>query len=397
MKKHNWLVAAAAASAIAVALTGCVPNGTQTTADTAGSTNAVSVAADANACAVSKSEVESGPVTFTIKNNGQDVTEFEILAGDRLRIVGEKENIGPGTSPTYVAQLEPGTYYTSCKPGMVGAGVGEAKLTVTNSGKVVVEASVKKRVATAVSQYVSYAKDQVGELLTDTQTFVAAYEKGDVATARQLYPAARSHYERIEPLAEKFPELDASLDLREADLESGGSWTGWHRIEKDLWPPASGYTALTAGERATLGDRLNSDTKKLYDLLYAPSFTISLGDVSNGAIGLMDEVATGKITGEEETWSHTDLWDFQANIEGAKVSFENVRDIANSKGAAGKALVKRIDADFATLATTLGQYGSLNAGYTYYNDLTTAQVKELSDQVNALAEPLSKLTAVVLK
>jgi iron uptake system component EfeO len=393
--KHRHLIAgAAAAGALALVLTGCVPN------NTGGGSNAsasIKVAASDKACDLSASTAPSGPVTFTISNTGSDVTELEILAADKLRIVGEKENVGPGTNPSYVAQLEPGTYYTSCKPGMVGAGVGQTKFVVTDSGKVVVEASVKKRVATAVTQYISYAKDQTGQLLTDTKAFVAAYEKGDDATAKQLYPGARSHYERIEPLAEKFPELDASLDLREADLESGDSWTGWHRIEKDLWPPASGYTALTTAERKTLGDRLDSDTQKLYDLLYDPSFTVTLSDVSNGAIGLMDEVATGKITGEEETWSHTDLWDFQANIEGAKVSFENVRDIANSKGATGKALVKRIDSDFTTLSATLGQYGSLDAGYKYYNELTTDQVKQLSDQVNALAEPLSKLTAVVLK
>jgi iron uptake system component EfeO len=394
--KHRHLIAgAAAAGALALILTGCVPNNTGGGSNASG--GSIKVAASDKSCDLSATTAPSGPVTFTISNTGSDVTELEILAADKLRIVGEKENVGPGTNPTYVAQLEPGTYYTSCKPGMVGAGVGETKFVVTDSGKVVVEASVKKRVATAVTQYISYAKDQVGELVTDTKAFVAAYESGDSATAKQLYPGARSHYERIEPLAEKFPDLDASLDLREADLESGDTWTGWHRIEKDLWPPASGYTALTPAERKTLGDRLDSDTQKLYDLLYDPSFTVTLSDVSNGAIGLMDEVATGKITGEEETWSHTDLWDFQANIEGAKVSFENVRDIANSKGATGKALVKQIDSDFATLSTTLGQYGSLDAGYKYYNELTTDQVKQLSDQVNALAEPLSKLTAVVLK
>jgi iron uptake system component EfeO len=243
---------------------------------------------------------------------------------------------------------------------------------------------------------VSYAKDQVGELVTDTRAFVTAYEAGDTATAKKLYPTARAHYERIEPLAEKFPDLDTDMDIREADLDAGASWTGWHRIEKDPWAPA-GYTPQTADERKTVGDKLNSDTEKLYDLLYDKSFSVTLGDVSNGAVGLMDEVATGKITGEEETFSHTDLWDFQANIEGAKISFENVRDIAEGKGASGKKLVSQIDGDFATLSTTLGKYGSLDSGYTLYTDLSTDQIKELSDQVNALAEPLSKLTAVVLK
>ena len=41
----------------------------------------------------------------------------------------------------------------------------------------------------------------------------------------------------------------------------------------------------------------------------------------------MEEVATGKVTGEEEYWSHTDLWDFAANVKGAQVAFEDVKPI----------------------------------------------------------------------
>ena len=125
---------------------------------------------------------------------------------------------------------------------MVGTGVGQSRLIVTDSG-VKIEGTDEKRLGQAVTNYVSYAKDQVGQLVTDTKAFVAAYESGDVATARSLYPGARSHYERIEPLAEKFPVLDTALDARGADLAAGDPWTGWHRIEKDLWAPA-GYRAL---------------------------------------------------------------------------------------------------------------------------------------------------------
>ncbi len=35
-----------------------------------------------------------------------------------------------------------------------------------------------------------------------------------------------------------------------------------------------------------------------------------------GAVELLNEVSTSKVTGEEERYSHTDLWDFQANVEG---------------------------------------------------------------------------------
>ena len=38
-----------------------------------------------------------------------------------------------------------------------------------------------------------------------------------------------------------------------------------------------------------------------------------------GSVDLLNEVSTSKITGEEEIYSHTDLYDFKANIEGAKI------------------------------------------------------------------------------
>jgi len=120
---------------------------------------------------------------------------------------------------------------------------------------------------------------------------------------------------------------------------------------------------------------------------------VSIDAISNGAIGLLDEVASGKITGEEEIWSHTDLWDFQANLEGARVAYEGVRDIVEPKDAD---LVAQLDGEFTELETLLAGYGSLEDGFTFYDDLSTDEVKSLSDGVNALGEPLSKLTAVLV-
>ncbi|HAM27724.1 MAG TPA: PbrT family lead (Pb2+) uptake porter, partial [Microbacteriaceae bacterium] len=136
-----------------------------------------------------------------------------------------------------------------------------------------------------------------------------------------------------------------------------------------------------------------ADTAELRSAVTAKGYTVSADAISNGAIGLLDEVANGKITGEEEIWSHTDLSDFQANLEGARVAYEGVRDIVVQKDAT---LVKRIDGEFDSLEKLLGAYGSLATGFTAYDELTTAQVKALADGVNALSEPLSRLTAAVV-
>ncbi len=107
-------------------------------------------------------------------------------------------------------------------------------------------------------------------------------------------------------------------------------------------------------------------------------------------------MAASKITGEEDWWSHTDLTDFQANVEGAQVAFENVKDIATATGADGAALVTEISTRFDDLDTELAKYGSIDAGFTSYEQVTDDQRKGLSDAVNALAEPLSQLTHTIL-
>lgn len=389
------LSALALVAVTAVTLSGCVANSTAPV----GTPGALTVNSTATECAVSAATVPSGPVSFAVSNTADAVTEFYLMGSDGLSIVGELENIGPGITRTLTIQAKPGTYYTVCKPNMVGNGVAKTPFTVTDSGTAVVAGNDEVQMDAAAANYLAYVKDQSGRLLTATAAFAAAFTAGDVAGAKALYAPSRANYERIEPVAASFGDLDPRLDLRESDLAEGDTWAGWHRMEKDLWQPTAArnggleYVPLTAAERAALSTQLNADTQKLFDLVHASTFSFTLDTVSNGAISLLDEVATSKITGEEEIWSHTDLWDFQANLEGARVAFEGVRDIAASKDAA---LVTAIDSRFTALEAQLAAYGSLDAGFSYYSALSPAQVKALGDSVNALSEPLSKLTAALV-
>ncbi|MFB2597736.1 iron uptake system protein EfeO [Herbiconiux sp. P17] len=392
--KTRPVLAAAGAAITLLALAGCVPNNASSM-DAAG---AITVDSSADDCAVSASTATSGTLTFSVTNSGDQVTEFYLLADDGLRIIGEVENVGPGISRDLVVQAQPGDYFTVCKPGMVGDGIGRASFTVSGD-KVQLAGDLQDQVDQAAVNYVAYVKDQVGQLVTGTQTFLDAYLAGDDDTARDLYATTRANYERIEPVAESFGDLDPKIDFREADVAEGDEWTGWHRIEKDLFPPAAAdnngvtYVPLTPAERQDYADKLTADTQSLQEQVNAPDYTVTIDAISNGAIGLLEEVASGKITGEEEIWSHTDLWDFQANLEGAKVAYEGVRDIVESKD---PDLVKTIDERFAALQDTLAEYGSLDSGFTYYNELSTDQVKQLADGVNALSEPLSQLTATLV-
>jgi iron uptake system component EfeO len=349
----------------------------------------IAVTSSDTACTLSSTKVASGTLTFKVKNTGKKVTEFYLYAEDGRRIVGEVENIGPGLTRELVVSARPGTYVTACKPGMEGDGI-RGKLTVTDSGRTasvedVSEANIEK----ATEGYADFVKHEADELLEETTEFVTAYKAGNDAKARALYPTARQHWEAIEPVAESFGDLDPKMDLREADLEKGQTWTGWHLLEKDLWPPVGRYTPLTKAERTKYADDLLANTRTLHTRVQTTTYDVT--QLGNGSKELMDEVATGKITGEEEIWSHTDLYDFQANVDGAKEAFELLEPILAVKD---DELEEEIDERFDALQKLLDQYRS-GDGFISYAKVTEAQRKELSDAVNALSEPLSKMTGAI--
>ena len=364
---------------------------TENDPDSGSADKAISVVSTDDECTTSAATAGSGNLVFDVKNDGSDVTEFYLLADDGLRIIGEVENIGPGLTRRLVVTAAPGDYFTACKPGMVGEGI-RAAFNVTDSGDSgQPTGDLAELLTTATDQYGAYVRDQAGQLITKTEQFAALYAAGDDDGARALYADARTHWERIEPVAESFGDLDPRLDLREADLAEGEAWTGWHRIEKDLWPEGDpAYTAATDAERTELADQLVADTQELVTRVKDLTFTPD--QLGNGAKELLDEVATGKVTGEEEIWSHTDLWDFQANVDGARIAFEVLQPALETKD---KALSTTLTTRFATLQQLLDQYRS-GDGFVLYTDLTEDQVKGLSDAVNALSEPLSELTAAVV-
>ena len=386
MKLARPLQITAALSVAALSVTGCTTNTPKAEGD-----GAIAVTSTADACTLSTTSAPGGTVKFTVKNEGTQVTEFYLLAQDGLRIIGEVENIGPGLSRDLVVVAPEGSYITACKPGMVGDGIrGELALGAAPAGQTVSTDRAEKQ-KQAVTLYAAYVKDQTEQLVTGTKDFAQAFAAGDTATAKDLYPNVRMHWERIEPVAESFGDLDPILDAREADLEKGQEWTGWHRAEKDLWPPASGYQAMSDAERSALATKMVADTEELYartrELTYTPD------KLANGAKELLDEVATGKVTGEEEIWSHTDLWDFQANVDGARIAYEDLKPLLTDSDAELDAALQK---NFDALQKLLDGHKK-GQGFVFYDELDQAQVQELSAAVDALAEPLSKLTAAVVK
>ena len=237
-----------------------------------------------------------------------------------------------------------------------------------------------------LAEYKMYVMDEVKQYVITTKAFTDAVKKGDIATAKKLYAPARQHYERIEPVAELFSDLDASMDAREDDYEQGAkdpAFTGFHRLEKALWVDNS-----TKGVEH-YADQLHKDTveleKRLISLAFPPN------KVVGGAAVLIEEVAATKISGEEDRYSRTDLWDFQANIDGAQKIVDLLRPLIAQQD---NALLGTVDANLNKVHTTLAKYRNAE-GFESYEKLTDTDRNALKGPITALAEDLAKLRGVL--
>jgi iron uptake system component EfeO len=369
-----------AASLLTLAVAAAVLTGCSQKKDDTVSADAVQVNASDTACELSKTSFPAGHVSIEVHNKGSKATEVYVYApGDK--IVTERENIGPGTKASIAAEIKAGDYEVACKPGMTGDGIRQ-KITVTGDGA---PAKGDPRLDTAVASYRKYAQEQADATIPVVQQFADAVKAGDTEKAKSLFAASRVGWERTEPVAESFGDIDPKTDTREDGLEAGQEWTGWHKLEKSLWADN------TIGDNEKkLADQLVTDLKDWQTRVAAADITAT--SMANGAKELLDEVATGKVTGEEDRYSHTDLSDFAANVEGAKYAYELLKPVAAEKDAD---LAKTLDTEFGDLQTLLAKYKQGEV-YISYDKVGESDRKTFSDAVNALAEPLSKLAAAVV-
>ena len=273
---------------------------------------------------------------------------------------------------------------TACQKTEQKTDVAPAASATTNASAVTASAQSSVDMSKETAEYKAWVQTQIDSLLTDTQKFVALLEAGKLEEAKALYPKARMYFERSEPIAESFGDLDPRIDNREADLEPNEVWTGFHAIEKILW------TQNTTKGTEKLGKQLIADVKELHAKIPTAEVT---GDLMvQGSVDLLNEVSTSKITGEEEIFSHTDLYDFKANIEGAEKIFAILKPKIQAKN---PALVTELEQKFGAVNQLLAKHQVGQQDYKSYKELTPADTKALAEAVNRLGESLAQMGIVL--
>jgi iron uptake system component EfeO len=362
-------VAALAAGLVALFASGCGSSD-----DAAAGAKKMSFKLTDAGCDPHSAKVPAGPISFEVENAGSSsVTELEVLDGET--ILGEVENLSDGLSGNFSLTLEKGEYTLRCNGGEEEDGT----LTVTGGA----QAQVDPETEGAVADYRKYLEQNTTGLLAATAPFVAAVEAGEVEKAESLYAAARIPYERIEPVAESFGDLDPRIDARESDVPAS-EFGGFHRIEKALWEED------TAKGMAPVAEQLLADVEELEQKV--KNVELQAVQIANGANELLGEVSASKITGEEERYSHIDLVDFEANVEGAEAAFKAVEPLLSKQD---PKLAKEIEASFEDVYASLKPYRR-GDGFVSYTELTKADTRKLAQEIDALAEELSQVSAKIV-
>lgn len=408
---HRWLVAPALCAASALSLTACGSSGSSSptsaapaaseapAGETGISTVTITLAnsGGTDSCTPDKTSVPAGPVTFSVKNeSAAGITEVELLKDQR--ILGEKENLAPGLAPvTFTLTLDGGAYQIYCP----GAGTDHVDFTVTGAAAPAPTGSTQSILAEGTKQYATYVIGQIDGLSTSVGDLNTAVQSGNVDQAKTAYAKARPYYERAESAVEGFvlpgfpPEdnagnLDYLIDMRESTpVDEKVGWSGFHAIERDLWQGGA-ITDETKKYSTDLVTNVGKLKEVVATLEYKPE------DLANGAAGLIEEVQSGKITGEEEAYSHLDLLDFAANVEGAQQAYASLRPGLEKIDAD---LVNKLDQQFQSVQTTLDGYRDPNAlgGWKPYTaELQASDAAKLTAAIQPLHESLAAIAAKVV-
>ncbi len=245
-----------------------------------------------------------------------------------------------------------------------------------------VEVGGSPELAEAAEGYEEYVVEQVALLEEQTEGFTDAVISGDVEEAKRLFGPTREPWERVEPIAAALGDYDPNIDAREGDVPDD-EWRGFHRIEKALWEE---NTTKGQEEYARL---LMQDVSNLRDEV--EDLELEPADLVTGSVELLNEVSAGKITGEEDRYSHTDLYDINANVDGSEAAFEELKpEVAGED----LTLANEVEEGFDGVHEELDQYRK-GDGWISYETLSETDRRALSQKVDALAEPLSRVGQVL--
>ena len=380
MSRRHSLFAMCGVAVLAVAVTACG-------SDDGDKAAKLSFTINDTGCDPATASADAGKLTFAVKNEASTRSEFEIVTP--APAIALEKFLAPGESGTYEITLPAAEYRLICGSPLSEEGT----LTLTGDGGTDATAPTGTAVdqaalAAAVAGYTAWINEQVAELQTEVTAFTDAVRAGDTEKAKELYAPTRVSWEAIEPVAELFPDSDAVIDSRADDFdgaEADPDFSGFHALEYGLW--AQGTINGATVDLPALADRLDGDIAALISSVQG--LTIQPQVMTNGAGALIEEASQGKITGEEDRYSKTDLTTLAANIVGSQKIFDLLQPLITT---ANPQLATDLQASFDKVDALLAKYEQPDGTYTPYDQVAPADIDALKTAMAQLSEELSQIT-----
>ncbi|WP_430107862.1 iron uptake system protein EfeO [Paenibacillus sp. B1-33] len=316
-----------------------------------------------------------------VKKQGKEMNSFWLSFenGVRTEFPFEYTEIEKHLQPIYIEAVkdEPNTETMKKEIPLLKTALSELASAKKGNNK------ASEQLQKAAGEYKAYVREQSKELVSATKAFTDAVIKGDMNAAKELYPKARVFYERIEPIAESFGDLDPSIDARENDAEDIAKWGGFHRIEKALWieKKLEGQT--------NVAKQLMKDVAQLDGMIQNVQLTPE--QMVAGSMELLNEAGISKITGEEERYSRMDLVDLAANVEGSKAVYLTVKSALVSSHSD---VTEKLDKQFEEFEIALNQYRQGDS-FIAYDKLEEKQIRDMSQKLTSLSQTMSQIANVL--
>jgi iron uptake system component EfeO len=316
MPRHALPLAALLVSA-PLFLVGCRASDEVTSAaSTAPSTTSRVVDVSRSDCGSSWHPSTAGEQVLRLHNTDSSPGEVQVvgLGAHQGLVYADVEPFGAGTRFDMHLPLAAGRYALACLIEDSAPVVGPAR-TITGAavGTPGVRILAQSELVPATQRYERWVRRQLRPLQRDTHRLHVLVQRGDQKTARSAWLTAHLAYQRLGATYDGFGDLGDAIDGLPSGLPEGTSdpaWSGFHRVERDLWGGARG-DRLRA-DAATL-DRAVQQLPALVRNTHLDPLTLTLR-----AHEITENALQVQLTGKDDFGSHTDLDSVRAELVGTR-------------------------------------------------------------------------------
>lgn len=233
---------------------------------------------------------------------------------------------------------------------------------------------VEIEVAIEADKFKEFVSSQMDDFVTDTQLLASLVKEGKLEEAQKLYPLVTMYYERMQPIASNFEELDVAVN---GVITKGkeNEVTGFQRLAYGLFTEkqTSGYEEIASN--------LASDVKALQEAL--ATLDVTKNNVLVSASLMFDTMLKDRLT--TSSIANNEVYAVKAQTEAAQeiVKIFMPRVEANSAANATEKL--------AILEEVIAYYEVGKEDYVNYSFFTTKQKEELSTAIKDAQTALEKM------